>query len=120
MGSFDNKNRTIDEVDFESTAGFKWIDWVSAVCLLDFLAMIFAILFVLTWNSKSQSITDSNDANNQTPEDYVILVKGLPKNVNFTEQDFVRLFTPHISQDDPNNEILDVNIGRALKSNIFD
>jgi hypothetical protein len=73
LGSFDNRpeERTIKDlsgtaIDFASY-GFGFMDWASAVCLIDFFAMILAVIFVLTWNGKSQNITDRNDANNQTP-----------------------------------------------------
>lgn len=80
--------------------------------------MFLVVFCIIFWNSKTKEINEENDSNNQTPIDYVFKLKGLPRNVNFKEKDIVDLFTPHIVQE-PDNEIMDVNIGRAIDSKIF-
>jgi hypothetical protein len=56
LGSFDHRNRIFEELSS-----------VDTICFFDFIAMFLAVIFIMIWNIKSKDITDSNDANNQTP-----------------------------------------------------
>lgn len=100
------------------SASVPWVDWPVIICMIDFISMYLIVFSIMFWNNKTKEIEEENDANNQTPNDYCLEVVGLPRNVNFKEKDFVNLFTPHIEQE-LDNEVVDVNIGRALDSSIF-
>lgn len=60
MGLFKGLFKIDDEKD--------WIiDWFTFISIVDFVSMIIVVIFMVIWDSKSQTIVDINKSTNYTP-----------------------------------------------------